>query len=325
MKVTAVAHTNIALIKYWGKRDEKLILPSNSSLSITLDKFFTETTFEWSNSQEKDLLVLNGEEREDKKIQRYLDVLRHEFDITLRAVIHSENHVPTAAGLASSASAFAALATAASASLGRKDSKIALSRLARLGSGSASRSIFGGLAIWQKGEKADGSDSYAVPFESELTDQLAVVVAIVSDRPKKISSRSGMKQTVLTSPFFAEWTRTAELDLEAIKKAFANSDFTQVGEILEHNAMKMHATTLSANPPFTYFSQESLLVMEAVRELRADGIEAYFTMDAGPNVKIVCLRQDEEKVASRIDQLVGRVLICHAGEGAKVIQNENGN
>ncbi|MEN2667650.1 diphosphomevalonate decarboxylase [Listeria aquatica] len=325
MKVTAVAHTNIALIKYWGKRDEKLILPSNSSLSITLDKFFTETTFEWDDSQKKDVLVLNGVEREDAKVQRYLDVLRSEFGIASRAVIHSENHVPTAAGLASSASAFAALAVAASASLARNDSKMELSRLARLGSGSASRSIFGGLAIWQKGENTDGSDSYAVPFESELTNQLAVVVAIVSDQPKKISSRDGMKQTVQTSPFFGEWTKTAELDLELIKKAFAHSDFTQVGEILEHNAMKMHATTLSANPPFTYFSQESLLVMEAVRKLRADGIEAYFTMDAGPNVKIVCLKQDEEKVAGRVEPLVGRVLICHAGEGAKVIQNENGN
>ncbi|EUJ31020.1 mevalonate diphosphate decarboxylase [Listeria floridensis FSL S10-1187] len=185
MKATAMAHTNIALIKYWGKRDEQLILPSNSSLSITLDQFYTETTVEWTNEVKEDFFVLNGELREDQKVSRFLEVLRKEFKIGLRAVVHSENHVPTAAGLASSASAFAALSVAASTALGREDSKSDLSRLARRGSGSASRSIYGDLAIWQMGERHDGLDSYAVPFESTLTKELAVVVAVVSDKPKK--------------------------------------------------------------------------------------------------------------------------------------------
>ncbi|EUJ31019.1 mevalonate diphosphate decarboxylase [Listeria floridensis FSL S10-1187] len=129
-----------------------------------------------------------------------------------------------------------------------------------------------------------------------------------------------MRQTVLTSPFFKEWTIAAAADLISIKRAFLAEDFTKVGEILEHNAMTMHATTLSAKPPFTYFDQDSLAVMDAVRELREAGVEAYFTMDAGPNVKVVCLRRDETKVAEKLKAIVESVFICHAGEGAKVIE-----
>ncbi len=320
MKATAIAHTNIALIKYWGKRDEKLILPANSSLSITLDKFYTETTVEWMEDAKNDSFSLNGQVKQDAKVEQFLNVLRAEFDVPYFAKIDSVNHVPTAAGLASSASAFAALAVASSKALGRQDDMANLSRLARRGSGSASRSLFGGLAIWQKGTRSDGRDSFAVPFRSGLTKKIAVVVAVVSDEEKAISSRDGMKSTVLTSPFFKEWVQTAEEDLRNIKNAFLSENFVEVGETLEHNAMKMHATTLGAKPPFTYFSPVSISVMEEVRKLRADGIPAYFTMDAGPNVKVICLQENENLVAERVQKFVKDVHICHAGEGAKVIQ-----
>ncbi|WP_088810120.1 MULTISPECIES: diphosphomevalonate decarboxylase [unclassified Listeria] len=320
MKATAIAHTNIALIKYWGKRDEKLILPANSSLSITLDKFYTETTVEWLEDAKNDSFSLNGQVKQDAKVAQFLNVLRAEFDVPYFAKIDSVNHVPTAAGLASSASAFAALAVASSAALGRKDDMANLSRLARRGSGSATRSLFGGLAIWQKGTRSDGRDSFAVPFHSNLTEKIAVVVAVVSDEEKAISSRDGMKSTVLTSPFFGEWIQTAEEDLRNIKNAFLSENFVEVGEILEHNAMKMHATTLGAKPPFTYFSSVSISVMEEVRKLRAEGIPAYFTMDAGPNVKVICLRENENLVAERMRKFVKDAHVCHAGEGAKVIR-----
>ncbi|EIA19629.1 diphosphomevalonate decarboxylase [Listeria fleischmannii] len=320
MKATAIAHTNIALIKYWGKRDENLILPANSSLSITLDKFYTETSVEWMEDAKNDLFSLNGQIKQDAKVAQFLKILRAELDIPYFAKIDSVNHVPTAAGLASSASAFAALAVAGSAALGRQDDLANLSRLARRGSGSAARSLFGGLSIWEKGSRLDGLDSYAVPFNSPLTEKMAVVVAVVSDAEKAVSSRDGMKSTVLTSPFFHDWIQTAEEDLRNIKSAFLSGKFVEVGEILEHNAMKMHATTLGAKPPFTYFSPASLTVMDEVRKLRDEGIPAYFTIDAGPNVKIICLRENEKMVASRMEKLVKDVYICHAGEGAKVIQ-----
>ncbi|EFS01721.1 diphosphomevalonate decarboxylase, partial [Listeria seeligeri FSL N1-067] len=158
MRATAIAHTNVALIKYWGKRDEHLILPANSSLSFTVDKFYTKTTVEWDEKLKQDRFMLNGEQKTDAKVTRFIDKMREEFGITAKALIISENHVPTAAGLASSASAFAALALAGSSAAGRNDTQQYISKLARFGSGSASRSIYGDFVIWEKGELADGSD-----------------------------------------------------------------------------------------------------------------------------------------------------------------------
>lgn len=318
MKAIARAHTNVALIKYWGKRDETLMLPANSSLSLTVDQFYTTTALEWDESLQKDSFVLNGKEVEDAKVSRFLSIMRQQFQLTSFARISSENHVPTAAGLASSASAFAALALAGSAAAGRNDDRKYLSKLARLGSGSASRSLYGDLVIWEKGNRDDGEDSFGVPFTSELTKDLAIVVAVVSDEVKKVPSRLGMQSTVETSPFFPAWVQEAEKDLVAMKDAFAAADFIRIGEITEHNAMKMHATTLGANPPFTYFQPKSLQVMDKVRELRLQGIAAYFTMDAGPNVKVLCERKNEKLVASELTKVVKDVFICHAGEEASV-------
>ncbi|MBC2102717.1 diphosphomevalonate decarboxylase [Listeria marthii] len=322
MRATAIAHTNVALIKYWGKRDEHLILPANSSLSFTVDKFYTKTTVEWDENLAQDIFILNDEQKTDAKVARFIDKMREEFGLTAKAKIISENHVPTAAGLASSASAFAALALAGSSAAGRNDTKEYISRLARFGSGSASRSVFGDFVIWEKGELADGSDSFAVPFTNKLCDKMSLVVAVVSDKEKKVSSRDGMRLTVETSPFFENWVAAAKTDLEEMKQAILDEDFIKVGEITERNGMKMHATTLGAEPPFTYFQPQSLEIMDAVRELREDGIPAYFTMDAGPNVKVICERENENIVAEKLSGLAKNVLICHAGKEASVISDE---
>ncbi|WP_099221651.1 diphosphomevalonate decarboxylase [Listeria costaricensis] len=322
MKKTAVAHTNIALIKYWGKRDEKLILPANSSLSLTLDQFYTKTTVEWRTDLDADRFVLDGEELQDAKVTRFMEIIRKQFATQQYASIVSENHVPTAAGLASSASAFAALSAAATAALGYDLSNEELSKLARQGSGSASRSIYGDFAIWEKGALADGSDSFAHPLHSNLTKEIAMVVAVVSDKKKKVSSRVGMKSTVETSPFFTAWIERSAVDLEDMKRALSAGDFVKVGEIAERNAMRMHATTLGAEPPFTYFQPLSLEIMDIVREMRHNGIPAYFTMDAGPNVKVICLRKDEQQIQTRLKEIISQVYICHAGEGVKVVNED---
>ncbi|AIS58514.1 diphosphomevalonate decarboxylase [Listeria ivanovii] len=322
MRATAIAHTNVALIKYWGKRDEQLILPANSSLSFTVDKFYTKTTIEWDDNLKHDRFILDGEEKTDAKVTRFIDKMREEFGLNARALIISENHVPTAAGLASSASAFAALALAGSHAAGRNDTQQYISKLARFGSGSASRSIYGDFVIWEKGELADGSDSFAVPFTKKLSDKISMVIAVVSDKKKKVSSRDGMRSTVETSPFFKNWVAAAESDLEEMKQAILAEDFIKVGEITEQNGMKMHATTLGAEPPFTYFKPLSLEIMDAVRELRGNGIPAYFTMDAGPNVKVICERKNERIVAEKLSELTKNVLICHAGKEASVVSDE---
>ena len=286
------AHTNIALIKYWGKENEDLIIPKNNSLSLTLDAFYTDTSVTFDDALTEDELILDGDKQDARtlsKVQRVLDEVRTLAGLESKARIESINHVPTAAGLASSASGLAALAGAASQAAGLDLSDQELSKLARIGSGSASRSIFGGFAEWIKGQ--DHDSSYAVPVDDAQWD-IGMLFIIVNDAKKDVSSRDGMKRTVETSPFYDGWLKSLDADLSAIKQAVSDRDIEQVGQIAERNALKMHATTLGASPPFTYWTAESMKAMDAVRALRKLGYTAYFTMDAGPNVKIICRQSD---------------------------------
>lgn len=315
----ARAYTNIALIKYWGKKDEELILPMNNSLSLTLDAFYTETTVSFDPALQADTFLLDGQLQNTAataKISRFLDLLRELAGTKLRAAVTSENFVPTAAGLASSASGLAALAAAGNAALrlGLDDSQ--LSRLARRGSGSACRSIFGGFVEWEQG--IDDVTSLAHPlaangFENDLT----MLFVLINDKQKDVSSRDGMRRTVATSAFYPGWLASLPEDLAAIKQAIATQDFTALGRITEANGLKMHATTLAAVPPFTYWSPQSLLAMDLVRQLRATGTECYFTMDAGPNVKVLCRRQDEAAVQQAFSNSFSsdRLILAHAGPG----------
>ncbi|WP_303973935.1 diphosphomevalonate decarboxylase [Streptococcus merionis] len=294
----ARAHTNIALIKYWGKRDKSLFLPMNSSLSLTLDAFYTDTQVIFDENLTEDCFVLNGlaqPETETAKISRFLDLFRQDFRENRKAHVMSYNFVPTAAGLASSASAFAALAMATQEALGLELDRETLSTYARQGSGSSTRSLFGGFVEWDMG--TNSSDSVAHPVDDADWD-VAMIVLAINTQQKKVSSRLGMEHTVATSPFYPAWVETSKQDLAAIKKAIAQRDFTKMGEITEHNGMKMHATMLSANPPFIYWEPESVRVQNLVRQVREKtGLLAYMTMDAGPNIKILCR-------ASEMDQLV---------------------
>src|SRR5699024_9622109 len=190
--------------------------------------------------------------------------------------ISSKNDVPTAAGFASSASGFAALAAAASKAIGLEVSEEELSRITRRGSGSACRSIYGGFAEWKMGEKDDGSDSYALPIAPKDHWDLRIAAVILTDKEKSVSSREGMKRTVDTSAFFEAWVESNPADLQAIKEGIQARDFKKVGEIAESNCLKMHATTLGAKPPFTYWTDASMKIMQEIQGMRNEGIPAYF-------------------------------------------------
>lgn len=328
MKATAKAHTNIALIKYWGKRDESLILPMNSSLSMTLDGFHTTTTVEFQEGLESDVFTLNSipvAGIEFERVSKFLDLIRDTYEIgPLHADVHSTNAVPTAAGLASSASGFAALAAAAAKALNLDLGDTELSRLTRQGSGSACRSVFGGFVEWQKGEKADGSDSYAVQIAPANYWDIRMAAVVLDSKMKKVSSREGMKRTVETSAFYKSWIDSVPQDLEEIKDGIREQNFEKVGSIAEANCLKMHATTLGAHPPFTYWHDTTMTVMQTVRNLRDMGIPAYFTIDAGPNVKVLYLPEHEEIIHSTLRNVPGvtDVILSRTGEGVTYLNQE---
>lgn len=323
-KGKARAYTNIALIKYWGKKDEELILPMNNSLSLTLDAFYTETEVIFSDTFTKDEFYLDGEQQNDKatkKISTFLDLVREKGQTTLNAKVISQNFVPTAAGLASSASGLAALAGACNEALQLGLDEIGLSRLARRGSGSACRSIYGGFVEWEKG--VDDLTSYAKQIPSDgFEDDLAMVFLLLNDQQKDVSSRDGMRRTVETSSFYQGWLDSLDADLAQLKQAIADKNFQSLGETMERNALKMHGTTLAANPPFTYWSPDSLKAMQAVRDLRKQGIPCYFTMDAGPNVKILVEKKHVAAVKTACSHLFSKkqVVSAQAGSGMTIIK-----
>lgn len=320
MKQAAVrAHTNIALIKYWGKRDEELFLPINSSLSLTLDKLFTDTLVRFDSSLTEDLFYLNGKkqnQRETQKISRFINLFREQADIKDFVRVESINHVPTAAGLASSASAFAALAGAANIATGLQLDPQVLSTYARRGSGSSTRSIFGGFVEWNKGTNSD--DSMAVQIDDANWD-IGMVIVAVNTSEKKVSSREGMKRTVETSPFYSVWEETAEADLVEIKKAISNQDFQALGEITERNGMKMHGTMLGATPPLSYWEPASIEAIQIVKHLREQGVLCYVTMDAGPNVKVLCRLSEADKIKEALQEKFSddQLLITGPGKGLR--------
>ncbi|WP_181699109.1 diphosphomevalonate decarboxylase [Nocardia sp. GTS18] len=326
-EATALAYPNIALVKYWGKRDETMFLPVTSSLSMTLDIFATTTTVRVTDGP-VDEIEFNGTAATGSahtRIERFLDLVRVKAGRTERATVVTVNDGPTGAGLASSASGFAALATAAATAYGLDLDGRALSRLARRGSGSASRSIFGGFVVWHAGEgdgEAGDLSSYAEPIGGDELDP-ALVVAVVNQTAKTVSSRDAMRATTQTSPFYRPWAESSMLDFEEMRRAVARGDLAAIGEIAERNALGMHATMLTARPGIRYLSPHSLAVLDAVQALRADGVLAYATIDAGPNVKVLCTRADAARVAATVESLGDFVSTrtAHIGPGATLLRD----
>ena len=294
--VTVRSYANIAIIKYWGKKAEKEMVPATSSISLTLENMYTETTLSLLPvDATADVFYINGQlqnEAEHKKMSKIIDRYRPEGAGFVR--IDTKNNMPTAAGLSSSSSGLSALVKACNAyfQLGLDRKELALE--AKFASGSSSRSFYGPIAAWDK----DSGEIY--PVETDL--KLAMIMLVLEDQKKSISSRDGMKLCVETSTTFDEWIRQSEQDYKDMLVYLKENDFEKVGELTEKNALAMHATTKTATPSFSYLTDASYEAMDFVRQLREQGESCYFTMDAGPNVKVLCLEKDLEYLSELLGQ-----------------------
>lgn len=287
----ASAPVNIALAKYWGKRDEELNLPVTSSLSISLGPHGTVT--EIIPNPSGNAIFCNGEPMgEDTVFHRRLMNFLALFRPSQAGffTVRTENSIPTAAGLASSSSGFAAATKALNQLFSWNLPDRTLSILARLGSGSASRSIFDGFVEWHAGSLADGMDSYAEPLPYVWHD-LRIGLLTVSQAAKPISSREAMRQTVATSPLYRQWPEKVNGDLAILKRAIRDQEFALFGQTAESNALTMHATMIAAWPSICYWLPETVREMHRIWNLRRDGVPVYFTMDAGPNIKLLFLQE----------------------------------
>ena len=299
---SAFAPTNIALVKYWGKRNAELNLPVTSSLSLTLS-VGTHTTITPCESSH-DVVVVNGKKAAQessffKRLSAYLDLFRPK-DLFFH--VDTKNDLPTGAGLASSASGFAALVLALQQLFGWDVDKKTLSMLARLGSGSSARSLYDGFVLWHKGVLDSGFDSFAEKLDVKWPT-LRMGLWILSAKEKPIDSKNAMIQTVNTSLLYKAWPEQVTHDLEKMLKAIEDNDFTLLGKGAEHNALSMHATMLSSSPSICYFLPETIQAIQKISKLRSNGLEVYCTMDAGPNLKVLFLEKDLDAVKREIPEL----------------------
>lgn len=314
---TAVAHANIALIKYWGKRDVAANLPAVGSISLTLDALKTETSIHFDETLQNDFFELNGQTASGRPMQR----ISHFLDIACgrerpKGSIKSKNNFATSAGLASSASGFAALALAATKASGRELSRKELSRLARQGSGSAARSIYGGFAEM----KCENDDDYAVALYDSIYWDVRMLIAVTSTRKKTIGSTEGMRRTAETSPYYNAWLNQQPHDLDDMRDAIGQKNFEKMGELAERSCFKMHGLTMSATPPLLYWNDTTVKVINIIQNMRKNGTAAYLTIDAGPQVKIICKPDVISEVKQELQTVEGvqELIECKPGPGVAI-------
>jgi diphosphomevalonate decarboxylase len=312
---TAVAHPNIALIKYWGKAQGELNVPATPSLSITLDTLSTRTQV---RRADRDRIILDGVETNDAKISGCVAALREIYAIP-PIEIDTRNNFPTASGLASSASGFAALVTAIDHEFELGMDAATRSEFARRGSGSAARSIHGGFVA------LSAPDWQAHQVLAEQDWALEVVVAITTTARKEISSSEGMRKS-MDSPFYAGWVSSTRTDYAAGVAAVAARDFEQLAELAEHSCLKMHGLMLATRPGLIYWNSATIACLHAIRELRASGTPVFFTVDAGSQVKAICAPGWASDVANRLRALPGVIdtLVTGLGAGARIVDHETG-
>lgn len=315
MKAIAQANVNIALVKYWGKKCEELKLPFSSSISFTLDHFYTITEVEYDEKLIADTLEIDGKDIVGEKLiraQDFMTTIRKLYDTKLYAKIASRNHVPISAGLASSSSAFCALALAATKALDLDLTDEDLSRLARLGSGSACRSVFGDFVIWEAG--TNHLDSHA--YEFAKWDEFRLIVCLLDETQKDISSSKAMYEATKL-PNYLEYVKKSELDFESMKKAILNKDICVVGRIAQRNALMMHEIINDSG--INYINDKTQNIMDRVIKLQ-ETIPVYFTIDAGPNVKLLTVEKHVDVILNAFSDL--NLVVNKAGKGVEII-NEN--
>ena len=320
----AAAHPNIAFVKYWGNRDHDLRIPANSSISMNLAGLETQTTVSFDTNLDADHLTINGELAEESALARVsslLDRIRELGDVKTRAKVISENNFPTGTGIASSASAFAALTLAATTALGLPLEEKELSRLARTGSGSASRSIPSGYVEWHAGDSHESSyaETIAPPEHWDLVD----LIVLISKEHKKTGSSQG-HQLADTSPL--QTTRVADADrrLKICRTALFERDFESFARIVEEDSNLMHSVMMTSDPPLYYLQAGTMEIINAVQSWRGEGLPVCFTIDAGPNVHLICLSSAVEAVQRKLESLVSikSVLKTTPGGPARLLEPE---
>ncbi len=322
--ITTRAHSNIALIKYWGKKDVALNIPAVGSISLALSALFTETSVSSDALLNRDSFMLNdspASEKETNRLSAFLDRIRQRSGKKIYYRVESVNNFPTSAGLASSASGFAALALAATLAAGLELSPTALSELARLGSGSAARSIFGGFVEMKVGVQKDGRDAVAKMLYPPGHWDLSVLIAVTAEGPKKTGSTDGMEHSRITSPFYQSWIDNSNTDLEEMRQCLTQKDFEKLAELSEFSCLKMHALALASRPGLIYWNGATVNVMQRIREMRESGIPVFFTVDAGPQVKAICPSEYVSQVKTELNRMPGisRIIESTLGGAAQIV------
>ncbi len=322
MKATAWAPANIAFIKYWGKADEKLRLPLNTSISMNIDGAYTLTTVDFSSSYDKDSVVLvdgNFSSDESNRVIHALDRIRRKTKTNHFARVVTKNTFPKGAGAAASASGFAALTVAAFGATGEQPSEKELTIFARMGSGSACRSIPDGFTLWEQGDASDNSFAYSLHPHTywDLRD----VLVIVDSSMKKVSTTKGM-ETVRTSPLLKKRLASMTDRITQCKNALAKKNFRMLGDLMEEECLDMHAVMQTQKPPLYYWNEATKKIMYAVQHWRKEGVPVYFTIDAGPNVHLICEAKDEGAVLEKVKTFPGvlRVIPNKPSRGAHLIE-----
>lgn len=319
MKSTAVAPSNIAFTKYWGKKDDYLRIPTNNSISMNLSNLTTTTTVEFSEKYSRDEVIVNGESNEfdTMKVSMHLDRIRKRAGTSDRAKVMSLNTFPSSTGLSSSASGFAALTVAAVSAVGLSLSQKELSVLARLGSGSACRSIPDGFVEWKKGNSSPSS--YAVSLFSPDHWNIRDVVVLVSDTKKSISTTEGQKRAQ-SSLFFP--VRLSQMDKknERCRQFIEQKNLALLGELIESEALEMHAVMMTASPPLLYWLPTTVLVIKMVQKLRAEGLSCYFTINTGQDIHIICEEKTVDPLTKKLEKIseVKKIMVNKPSIGTQV-------
>ena len=314
---TAIARANIALAKYWGKSDVALNLPAVPSISITLEPMRTETTVRFDEALREDQLMFKGELATGKPLTRaikVLDQVRAIAKLPFKARIDTENNFPTASGLASSASGFAALVAASWSAAGLTRDNERWSAMSRQASASAARSIYGGFVELPRGVPGDASVAAKVIAPPSHWD-VRIVVAVATEEKKDVGSTEGMTLSEQTSPYYRSWVDCSDALTAQVREGILQKNLTKVGEAMEQSTLAMHACMMASRPGLIYFQPVTLAALNTVKKLRKQGVEVYATMDAGPHVKALCHAADAERVAQAFADtpMVVRTLTAHPG------------